>query len=99
MSIIFIPTKYIILIIFYDKYYFFFLTQEAQEEKVTQKENNNSKLYNRLFLDNLPALNYTLEIPKLKNDNEGLIDFDTLPIKRSELENAIMGLKSGDLNE
>ncbi len=47
---------------------------------------------------------YNLDLPivsKLALDlkKEGLIDFDTLPIKRSELENAIMGLKSGDLNE
>ena len=30
---------------------------------------------------------------------DGLIDFDNLPITRVQLENAIMGLKSGDLNE
>ena len=47
---------------------------------------------------------YNLDLPivaKLALDlkKEGLIDFDTLPIRRCELENAIMGLKTGDMNE
>ena len=41
------------------------------------------------------------EVSKLaiKLKEEGLIDFKDLPITRVELENAIMGLKSGDMNE
>ena len=47
---------------------------------------------------------YNLDLPEvsklaLKLKEDGLIDFDNLPITRVQLENAIMGSKSGDLNE
>ena len=59
----------------------------------------------RQLFTNIELLeSYNLDLPiisKLALDlkKEGIIDFDTLPIRRCELENAIMGLKQGDMNE
>ena len=57
------------------------------------------------LFSNLEVLeSYNLDLPivskfALELKKEGLINFDNLPITRKDLENAIMGLKQGDLNE